>query len=137
MPDNQASGAAPKQADRRQFLGAAGKFAVVAPPVMTMLLATSMNSPAIAASGTGGGGGGGGGDDALALLPLPLLAGLGHGAPVAAAPLLAANTPPAVVPAGAAAAPAAAPGQSMVAGAPRPSTPVISGTPIQRAGERG
>jgi hypothetical protein len=39
--------------DRRAFLAAAGKFAVVTPPVMTMLLSTSLASPAIAASGQG------------------------------------------------------------------------------------
>jgi len=38
-------------ADRRQFLSTAGKFAVVVPPTMTVLLSTSMSSPAIAASG--------------------------------------------------------------------------------------
>ena len=52
---------------RRQFLKSAGKFAVVVPPTMTLLLSTTMSSPAIAVSGIGvdnpGGGGGGGGDD--------------------------------------------------------------------------
>jgi hypothetical protein len=37
--------------DRREFLTKAGKLAVVAPPAMTMLLSTSLTSPAIAASG--------------------------------------------------------------------------------------
>ena len=37
--------------DRRAFLATAGKFAVVVPPAMTMLLSTTMNSPAIAQSG--------------------------------------------------------------------------------------
>lgn len=36
--------------DRRAFLVNAGKFAVVVPPAMTLLLSTTMNSPAIAAS---------------------------------------------------------------------------------------
>ena len=36
--------------DRRAFLATAGKFAVVVPPAMTMLLSTTMNSPAIAQS---------------------------------------------------------------------------------------
>ena len=36
--------------DRRQFLASAGRFAVVVPPAMTVLLSTSMNSPAIAQS---------------------------------------------------------------------------------------
>lgn len=37
-------------ADRRQFLSTAGKFAAITPPAMTMLLSTSLSSPAIAAS---------------------------------------------------------------------------------------
>ena len=37
--------------DRREFLAAAGKFAIVVPPAMTVLLSTSMSSPAIAQSG--------------------------------------------------------------------------------------
>jgi hypothetical protein len=37
--------------DRRAFLQTAGKIAVVVPPVMTVLLSTSLSSPAIAASG--------------------------------------------------------------------------------------
>ena len=36
--------------DRRQFLAAAGKFSAVVPPAMTLLLSTTMNSPAIAQS---------------------------------------------------------------------------------------
>jgi hypothetical protein len=47
--------------DRRQFLAACGKFAVVTPPAVTLLLSTSLNSEAIAKSGGGGGGGNGGG----------------------------------------------------------------------------
>ena len=39
--------------DRRAFLGTFGKAAIVAPPVITAMLSTSMASPAIAAS-TGG-----------------------------------------------------------------------------------
>ena len=39
--------------DRREFLTKYGKLALVAPPVVTMLLSTSMTSPAIAQS-TGG-----------------------------------------------------------------------------------
>jgi hypothetical protein len=34
--------------DRRAFLAKAGKFAVDVPPAMTMLLSTTMSSPAIA-----------------------------------------------------------------------------------------
>jgi hypothetical protein len=41
--------------DRRAFLTTAGKFAVVVPPAMTMLLSTTMNSPAIAQSAATGG----------------------------------------------------------------------------------
>jgi hypothetical protein len=47
--------------DRRAFLTTAGKFALVTPPAMTMLLSTSLSSPAIAASGVGGYAGGGSG----------------------------------------------------------------------------
>lgn len=36
--------------DRRAFLAAAGKFALVVPPAMTVLLSTTMNSNAIAQS---------------------------------------------------------------------------------------
>jgi hypothetical protein len=39
--------------DRRKFLAACGKFAVVTPPTITMLLSTSLNSTAIAHSGAG------------------------------------------------------------------------------------
>ena len=49
--------------DRRAFLTSAGKFAVVVPPAMTMLLSTTMSSPAIAQSAVGGGTGGTGGTD--------------------------------------------------------------------------
>jgi len=45
---------------RRDFLRKAGRFAVVTPPAITLLLGTSLNSKAIAGSGGGGGGGGGG-----------------------------------------------------------------------------
>ena len=44
------------EADRRAFLAAAGKFAVVTPPAMSLLLSTTMTSPAIAASGDSGNG---------------------------------------------------------------------------------
>jgi hypothetical protein len=40
--------------DRRAFLAKAGKFAVITPPALTMLLSTTLTSPAIAASGKGG-----------------------------------------------------------------------------------
>jgi hypothetical protein len=38
-------------ADRRKFLAACGKFAVVTPPAVTLLLSTSLHSDAIARSG--------------------------------------------------------------------------------------
>jgi hypothetical protein len=41
----------PLDDDRRKFLAACGKFAVVTPPALTMLLSTSLNSRAIAHSG--------------------------------------------------------------------------------------
>ncbi|WP_148287893.1 hypothetical protein [Rhodopseudomonas sp. B29] len=43
-------------ADRRKFLAACGKFAVVTPPVLTVLLSTSLSSEAVAQSGGGRGG---------------------------------------------------------------------------------
>ena len=52
----------PTGADRRAFLAAAGKFAVVVPPTMTLLLSTTMTSPAIAASARGNNGVGNGVD---------------------------------------------------------------------------
>jgi hypothetical protein len=39
-------------ADRRKLLAACGKFAVVTPPAITLLLSTSLTSDAIAASGS-------------------------------------------------------------------------------------
>ena len=39
------------EANRRAFLIKAGKFAAVVPPAMTVLLSTTMSSPAIARSG--------------------------------------------------------------------------------------
>jgi len=39
--------------DRRKFLAACGKFAVVTPPAITLLLSTSLHSPAVAGSGGG------------------------------------------------------------------------------------
>ncbi|MFN3511761.1 MAG: hypothetical protein ACK41C_01840 [Phenylobacterium sp.] len=41
------------EADRRAFLKTAGRFAAVTPPAMTLLLSTSMSSPAIAKSNGG------------------------------------------------------------------------------------
>jgi hypothetical protein len=50
-------------ADRRAFLSTAGKFAVVVPPAMGLLLSTTMSSSAIAASGGHGNNGVGNGID--------------------------------------------------------------------------
>lgn len=53
--------------DRREFLKSCGKFAAVTPPVMTLLLSTSLTSTAIAGSGGrivhGNNGFGNGGND--------------------------------------------------------------------------
>jgi hypothetical protein len=43
--------------DRRKFLASCGKFAVVTPPAITLLLSTSLSSTAIARSGGHGYGG--------------------------------------------------------------------------------
>ena len=72
--------------DRRAFLNTYAKAGLVAAPVITTLLATSLTSPAIARS-TGGGGNGA----SLGLLLVP--AGAGAGA-AAAAP----GSPPVVAP---------------------------------------
>ncbi len=55
----------PVDDDRRKFLAACGKFAIVTPPALTVLLSTSLNSTAIAQSSGPGkdNGGGGGGHD--------------------------------------------------------------------------
>jgi hypothetical protein len=41
--------------ERRNFLAVCGRFAVVTPPVIGVLLSTSLTSTAIATSGGGGG----------------------------------------------------------------------------------
>ena len=41
--------------DRRKFLASCGRFAVVTPPTITLLLSTSLHSTAIAASGASDG----------------------------------------------------------------------------------
>ena len=41
------------QSDRRAFLKGCGKYSLTVPPVMTVLLSTSLSSPAIAKSGGG------------------------------------------------------------------------------------
>lgn len=40
---------------RRNFLKSCGKFAVVTPPAISLLLSTSLDSPAVAASGASNG----------------------------------------------------------------------------------
>lgn len=40
-------------ADRRKFLAVCGRFSVVTPPAITLLLSTSLTSQAIAGSGRG------------------------------------------------------------------------------------
>ncbi|MFC0807679.1 hypothetical protein ACFHWW_19790 [Ensifer sp. P24N7] len=47
--------AATSEGDRREFLKSCGRFAVSTPPLVTMLLSTSLTSNAIAKSGAGGG----------------------------------------------------------------------------------
>jgi uncharacterized membrane protein len=48
--------------DRRKFLAVCGKFALITPPALTVLLSTSLNSAAIAhSSGSNDGGSGGSG----------------------------------------------------------------------------
>ena len=42
-------------ADRREFLAKCGRFAIVTPPAVTLLLSTSLTSDAIAKSGGGEG----------------------------------------------------------------------------------
>ena len=60
-PDNTSEALASEDQARRDFMIKAGRFAVLTPPTITALLATSMNSKAIASSGgvyrPGGGGG--------------------------------------------------------------------------------
>jgi hypothetical protein len=52
----------PEDEDRRKFLTDCGKFVVVTPPAITMLLSTSLTSTAIAHSGGRGVDWGGRGD---------------------------------------------------------------------------
>jgi hypothetical protein len=48
--------------DRRKFLATCGRFAIVTPPAITLLLSTSLNSPAVANSGGRGSSDDGGGN---------------------------------------------------------------------------
>jgi hypothetical protein len=54
--DPRLEGSEPPDEDRRKFLAACGKFATVTPPVLTVLLSTSVNSEAVAKSGGDGNG---------------------------------------------------------------------------------
>jgi hypothetical protein len=65
LPNELAPEEAPIDEDRRVFLAKCGRFAVITPPAMTILLSTTLNSQAIAKSGGGQGNNGrgnGGGD---------------------------------------------------------------------------
>lgn len=57
MPNSKNEAAS--DADRRKFLTTCGKFAVVTPPAITMLLSTSLTSTAIAGSNANYGNGNG------------------------------------------------------------------------------
>jgi hypothetical protein len=50
-PDTRQGGS---EQDRRSFLAACGKYSLTVPPVMTVLLSTSLTSPAMAKSGGSG-----------------------------------------------------------------------------------
>ncbi len=63
MRDNNKTSEFDADADRRKFLAACGKFAVVTPPTMTLLLSTSLHSTAIAQSGGRDGGANWGGHE--------------------------------------------------------------------------
>ncbi|WP_083218927.1 hypothetical protein [Bradyrhizobium icense] len=61
-PENAGHSNSSEDQARRDFLKKAGRFAVVTPPAITLLLGTSLNSRAIAGSaGSGGKGKGGSG----------------------------------------------------------------------------
>lgn len=69
MSESQYNSTDKADADRRKFLATCGRFAVVTPPAITLLLSTSLNSTAVAGSNGNGGkkngnnGFGNGGDD--------------------------------------------------------------------------
>jgi hypothetical protein len=50
-PEEQPADPEPEERARRDFLRRAGRYAALTPPTVTMLLTTSMNSEALAASG--------------------------------------------------------------------------------------
>jgi len=56
MPELDQSPESQANEDRRKFLASCGKFALVTPPAITMLLSTSLHSSAIAHSGGRGAG---------------------------------------------------------------------------------
>lgn len=51
MEDTNTTPKTTPQSDRRAFLRGCGKYSLTVPPVMTVLLSTSLSSPAIASSG--------------------------------------------------------------------------------------
>lgn len=53
MEDRQSGSSESGRSDRRAFLSACGKYSITVPPAMTLLLSTSLASPAIAKSGRG------------------------------------------------------------------------------------
>jgi hypothetical protein len=57
MPSNEQAQEMSADEDRRKFLEACGKFAVVTPPAITLLLSTSLNSTSAMASSGGWQGG--------------------------------------------------------------------------------
>lgn len=57
MSDNQHAPLDQADKDRRKFLASCGKFAVVTPPAITLLLSTSLNSTAVANSNGNSGNG--------------------------------------------------------------------------------
>ena len=63
MPSNEQAQEMSADEDRRKFLEACGKFAVVTPPAITLLLSTSLNSTSAMASSGGWQGGNSQGDN--------------------------------------------------------------------------
>jgi hypothetical protein len=64
MPNPMVEAQAPAASDRQNFLAACGKFAVITPPAIALLLSTSLNSTAVAnCGGRGNNGWGNAGGD--------------------------------------------------------------------------
>jgi hypothetical protein len=63
MTENNSAPKTNADEDRRKFLAACGKFAVVTPPAITVLLSTSLTSTAVAQSGGRSSDGGHGGNE--------------------------------------------------------------------------